>query len=199
MIEATKGLKVLSPEEGDAFLGPVIDQEARDRILDAIEKGRAESKLAYQGATPGDGYFVGPTIFTEVKPDAWIAQNEIFGPVLAVIRAKTFSDALDIANNTEYGLTGGVYSRSPAHIEQAKAEFNVGNVYINRGITGAMVERHPFGGFKMSGAGSKTGGPDYLLNFVEPRVVTENTLRRGFAPSEDGDASVSGTTPSAGE
>ncbi len=199
LIEAAKGLKVLSPEEGDASLGPVIDQEARDRILDAIEKGRAESKLAYQGATPGDGYFVGPTIFTEVKPDAWIAQNEIFGPVLAVIRAKTFSDALDIANNTEYGLTGGVYSRSPAHIEQAKTEFNVGNVYINRGITGAMVERHPFGGFKMSGAGSKTGGPDYLLNFVEPRVVTENTLRRGFAPSEDGDASGGGTTPGAGE
>lgn len=199
LIEATKGLKVLSPEEGDAYLGPVIDQEARDRILDAIEKGRGEAKLAYQGAAPGEGFFVGPTIFTEVKPNAWIAQNEIFGPVLAVIRAKTFTEALEIANDTEYGLTGGVYSRSPANIEQAKLEFNVGNVYINRGCTGAMVERHPFGGFKMSGAGSKTGGPDYLLNFVEPRVVTENTLRRGFAPAEEGDASSGGMTKLSGE
>ncbi|RYZ67557.1 MAG: L-glutamate gamma-semialdehyde dehydrogenase, partial [Proteobacteria bacterium] len=153
LVEAAKGLKVLSPEEADAFVGPVIDQEAHARILKAIETGKQEAKLAFQGAVPAVGYFVGPTIFTDVKPDAWIAQNEIFGPVLAVIRAKNFDTAIEIANNTEYGLTGGVYSRSPGNIEKAKNDFNVGNVYINRGITGAMVERHPFGGFKMSGAG----------------------------------------------
>lgn len=93
--------------------------------------------------------------------------------------------AIQIANSTEYALTGGLYSRSPAHIERVKREFEVGNLYINRGITGAMVDRHPFGGFKMSGVGSKTGGPDYLLQFMEPRVITENTLRRGFAPAEE--------------
>lgn len=185
LVEAAKSLKVLSPEEGDSSLGPVIDEEARNRIQDAIVRGQGEARLAYQGPTPSEGYFIGPTIFTEVKRDAWIAQNEIFGPVLAVIRAKNFNDAVDILNDTEYGLTGGVYSRSPAHIDYAKENIDVGNVYINRGITGAMVERHPFGGYKMSGAGSKTGGPDYLLNFVEPRVVTENTLRRGFAPNEE--------------
>ncbi len=185
LIESAKSLKVLSPEEGDAYLGPVIDDEAHKRILAAIEKGKAESKLAYQGAAPSEGYFVGPTIFVDVKPTAWIAQNEIFGPVLAVIRAKDLNQALEIANGTEYALTGGLYSRSPANIERVKREFEVGNLYVNRGCTGAMVERHPFGGFKMSGAGSKTGGPDYLLNFMEPRVVTENTLRRGFVPAEE--------------
>jgi RHH-type proline utilization regulon transcriptional repressor/proline dehydrogenase/delta 1-pyrroline-5-carboxylate dehydrogenase len=185
LTEAAKSLKVLPPEEADALVGPVIDKEAQDRILKAIETGKREARLAFQGVTPSDGFFVPPTIFTDVKPDAWIAQNEIFGPVLAVIRAKNIDHAIEILNNTEYGLTGGIYSRSPANIEKAKQEINVGNVYINRGITGAMVERHPFGGFKMSGAGSKTGGPDYLKNFLEPRVVTENTLRRGFAPAED--------------
>jgi RHH-type transcriptional regulator, proline utilization regulon repressor / proline dehydrogenase / delta 1-pyrroline-5-carboxylate dehydrogenase len=196
LVEAAKSLKVLNPEEADAFVGPVIDQEAHQRILQAIETGKKEAKLAYQAPAPQEGYFVGPTIFTDVKPDAWIAQNEIFGPVLAVIRAKTFDQGIEFANNTEYGLTGGIYSRSPANIEKAKENFNVGNVYINRGITGAMVERHPFGGFKMSGAGSKTGGPDYLLNFMEPRVVTENTLRRGFAPADEYSASGGVTTGS---
>lgn len=104
---------------------------------------------------------------------------------IAVIRAKDMDHAIQIANSTEYALTGGLYSRSPAHIERVKREFEVGNLYINRGITGAMVDRHPFGGFKMSGVGSKTGGPDYLLQFMEPRVITENTLRRGFAPAEE--------------
>ncbi|MEK7358133.1 MAG: aldehyde dehydrogenase family protein, partial [Bdellovibrionota bacterium] len=185
LVESAKSLKVLPPEEGDSYLGPVIDEEAYKRILSAIEKGKSESKLAYRGATPSEGYFVGPTIFVDVKPTAWIAQNEIFGPVLGVIRAKDMTQALEIANGTEYALTGGVYSRSPANIERVKREFEVGNLYVNRGCTGAMVERHPFGGFKMSGAGSKTGGPDYLLNFMEPRVVTENTLRRGFVPAEE--------------
>ncbi|MGH7433229.1 MAG: aldehyde dehydrogenase family protein, partial [Candidatus Methylomirabilales bacterium] len=111
-------------------------------------------------------------------------REEIFGPVLAVFRAAEFEEALEIANETEYALTGGIYSRSPAHTERAKAAFRVGNLYINRKITGAIVGRQPFGGFKMSGIGSKAGGPDYLLQFMEPRTITENTLRRGFAPPE---------------
>lgn len=184
LIEATKSIVVASAEEPDAFMGPVIDREAQERILAMIEQGKQEATLAYQGPAPSSGYFVGPTIFTDVKPGATIAQAEIFGPVIAVIRAKDIDQALEIANGTEYALTGGLYSRSPANIEKVKEGFEVGNLYINRGITGAMVDRHPFGGYKMSGTGSKTGGPDYLLGFVEPRVITENTLRRGFAPAE---------------
>ena len=114
--------------------------------------------------------------------DAVIAQEEIFGPVLSVIRAANFDEALQVALGVRYGLTGGVYSRNPAHIMRAAREFRVGNLYINRPITGAMVGRQPFGGSRMSGVGSKAGGPDYLLQFMEPRVVTENTIRRGFAP-----------------
>lgn len=185
LVEATKSIKVLPAEHPACYMGPVIDEEAQKRILSMIEKGKAEARLAYQGEAPTTGYFVPPTIFADVKPGGLLAQDEIFGPVLAVIRAKDIDKALEIANGTEYALTGGLYSRSPANIEKIKQGFDVGNLYINRGCTGAMVERHPFGGFKMSGAGSKTGGQDYLLNFVEPRVVTENTLRRGFAPAED--------------
>jgi L-proline dehydrogenase (EC 1.5.99.8)/delta-1-pyrroline-5-carboxylate dehydrogenase (EC 1.5.1.12) len=111
-------------------------------------------------------------------------QEEIFGPVLAVMRARTFDEALEIANGTRYALTGGLYSRTPSHIERAQQEFEVGNLYINRGITGAIVARQPFGGFKLSGVGSKAGGPDYLLQFLEPKVVTENVQRQGFAPIE---------------
>lgn len=196
LIEATRSIKTGFAEEGGVYLGPVVDEEAQKRILSMIEMGKNEAKLAYQGAAPSEGYFVPPTIFTGVKADARIAQQEIFGPVLAVIRAKDINEAIVIANSTEYGLTGGLYSRSPANIEKVKWSFEVGNLYINRGITGAMVDRHPFGGFKMSGVGSKTGGPDYLLQFVEPRVVTENTLRRGFAPVDEG-TSVTGS-PTAG-
>ncbi len=184
LLDAARSMKIAYAEEPASFVGPVIDEEAQQRILKMIEAGKGEAKLAFQGQVPEEGYFVPPTIFTDAKPNSRIAQDEIFGPVMAVIRAKNLDEALEIANGTEYALTGGIYSRSPANIERVKKEFSVGNLYINRGITGAMVDRHPFGGFNMSGAGSKTGGPDYLLNFLEPRVVTENTLRRGFAPNE---------------
>ncbi len=117
-----------------------------------------------------------------MAPAAASAQEEIFGPVLAVLRARDLDHALEIANGTTYALTGGLFSRSPEHIVRVKREFRVGNLYINRKITGALVDRQPFGGFKMSGIGSKAGGPDYLLQFVLPRTITENTLRRGFAP-----------------
>jgi RHH-type proline utilization regulon transcriptional repressor/proline dehydrogenase/delta 1-pyrroline-5-carboxylate dehydrogenase len=185
LLDAAASIKTLSPENPNAFLGPVIDKEAYERILRTIENAKSECKLAFQGDKPSEGYFVPPTIFVDVKPTSGLAMNEIFGPVLAVIKAKDIDDALKIANSVEYGLTGGVYSRSPANIEKVKEEMEVGNLYINRGITGAMVERHPFGGFKMSGIGSKTGGPDYLKQFMEPRVITENTMRRGFAPADE--------------
>ncbi len=134
--------------------------------------------------TPEGGYYISPTIFAGVEPEHTMAQEEIFGPVLAVIKADDFNSALAIANGTDYALTGGLYSRTPSHIEQASKEFEVGNLYINRNITGAIVARQPFGGFKLSGVGSKAGGPDYLLQFLDPRVVTENIQRQGFAPIE---------------
>jgi RHH-type proline utilization regulon transcriptional repressor/proline dehydrogenase/delta 1-pyrroline-5-carboxylate dehydrogenase len=132
-----------------------------------------------------EGYFIGPHIFADVAPTAAIAQEEIFGPVLAVMKVKDLDEALAVANGTPYALTGGLFSRSPAHIRQVRREFRVGNLYINRKSTGALVGRQAFGGFKMSGIGSKAGGPDYLLQFVLPRTITENTMRRGFAPSAD--------------
>jgi RHH-type proline utilization regulon transcriptional repressor/proline dehydrogenase/delta 1-pyrroline-5-carboxylate dehydrogenase len=125
------------------------------------------------------------TIIGGITPEHRIAQEEIFGPVLAVMRVVDFDQALDWANSTRFALTGGVFSRSPAHLERARREFRVGNLYLNRNVTGALVARQPFGGARMSGAGTKAGGPDYLLHFMDPRVVTENTMRRGFAPPEE--------------
>jgi RHH-type proline utilization regulon transcriptional repressor/proline dehydrogenase/delta 1-pyrroline-5-carboxylate dehydrogenase len=186
LAEAAASLNVGPAEDPGTVVGPLIDEEAYRKVLRYIERGREEANLIFQSDVPRSkgGYYVGPTIFADVPPLAPIAQEEIFGPVLAVIRARDFEEGLEIANATEYALTGGLYSRSPAHIERAKEAFRVGNLYINRKITGAIVGRQPFGGFKMSGIGSKAGGPDYLLQFMEPRTITENTLRRGFAPSD---------------
>ncbi|MGP1385394.1 MAG: L-glutamate gamma-semialdehyde dehydrogenase [Thainema sp.] len=184
LVEAARSLNVGAPDEPATGVGPVIDAAAQARIKEYIEQGKAEATLALSADAPDTGYFVPPTIFTDVAPDAVIAQEEIFGPVLAVIKAKTFDEAMAIANGTDYALTGGLYSRTPSHIDRAYAEFEVGNLYINRGITGAIVSRQAFGGFKMSGVGSKAGGPDYLLQFLEPRSVTENVQRQGFAPIE---------------
>ena len=184
LTEATKSLNVGAADVPSTQVGPVIEPQARDRILKYIAQGKQECQLALEMSTPEGGYYVSPTIFSGVSPDATIAQEEIFGPVLAVIRADNFDQALSIANGTDYALTGGLYSRTPSHIEQASREFEVGNLYINRTITGAIVARQPFGGFKLSGVGSKAGGPDYLLQFLDPRVVTENIQRQGFAPIE---------------
>ena len=184
LVEATKSLNVGKTDDPSTHVGPVIDSTARDRILKYIAQGKTESTLALEMDIPEGGYFVPLTIFSEVKPDSTIAQEEIFGPVLAVIKASNFDEALAIANSTNYALTGGLYSRTPSHIEKAAQEFEVGNLYINRTTTGAIVARQPFGGFKLSGVGSKAGGPDYLLQFLEPRVVTENIQRQGFAPIE---------------
>lgn len=187
LIETTKSLNVGAADEPSTQVGPVIDNKARDRILEYIAQGKQETKLALEMEAPSGGYFIPPTIFTEVSPDAVIAQEEIFGPVLAVMKASNFDQAMKIANGTDYALTGGLYSRTPQHIDRAYREFEVGNLYVNRTITGAIVARQPFGGFKMSGVGSKAGGPDYLLQFLEPRVVTENIQRQGFAPIEGAD------------
>ena len=185
LVEATRSLKVAPAEDPGSTVGPLIDGESRRRVLGYIEKGKSEARLAYAGELgplAAEGYYVAPHIFADVSPGAVIAQEEIFGPVLAVIKARDLDHALEIANGTQYALTGGIFSRSPAHIAEVRREFRVGNLYINRKITGALVDRQPFGGFKMSGIGSKAGGPDYLLQFVQPRTITENTLRRGFAP-----------------
>ena len=187
LVEATRSLHVGHAAEASTKVGPVVDANAQAKIMEYIEKGKQEATLALEMPAPNTGYFVGPTIFTDVAPDAVIAQEEIFGPVLAVIKVKDFDQALKVANSTDYGLTGGLYSRTPSHIERVQNEFAVGNLYINRGITGAIVSRQPFGGFKMSGVGSKAGGPDYLLQFLEPRHVSENIQRQGFAPIEGAD------------
>ncbi|MEH2167099.1 MAG: L-glutamate gamma-semialdehyde dehydrogenase [Nostoc sp.] len=187
LVEATKSLNIGEAELPSTQVGPVIDANARDRIREYIEKGKAEAEVALELSAPEQGYFIGPVIFSEVSPNAVISQQEIFGPVLAVIRVKDFQEALVVANGTNYALTGGLYSRTPSHIQQAQTEFEVGNLYINRNITGAIVGRQPFGGFKLSGVGSKAGGPDYLLQFLEPRAVTENIQRQGFAPIEGAD------------
>ncbi|MEH1901779.1 MAG: L-glutamate gamma-semialdehyde dehydrogenase [Nostoc sp.] len=187
LVEATKSLNIGEAELASTQVGPVIDANARDRIREYIEKGKAEAEVALELPAPEQGYFIGPVIFSEVSPNAVISQQEIFGPVLAVIRVQDFQEALAVANGTNYALTGGLYSRTPSHIQQAQTEFEVGNLYINRNITGAIVGRQPFGGFKLSGVGSKAGGPDYLLQFLEPRAVTENIQRQGFAPIEGAD------------
>jgi RHH-type proline utilization regulon transcriptional repressor/proline dehydrogenase/delta 1-pyrroline-5-carboxylate dehydrogenase len=166
--------------------------EARDRILGMIEKGKQEAKLAFAadaGSLAVQGSFVPPHIFADVSAQATIAREEVFGPVLSVIRARDMQVALDIANGTSYALTGGLFSRSPESIRRVRREFRVGNLYINRKITGALVERQPFGGFKLSGIGSKAGGPDYLLQFLLPRSITENTMRHGFTPVANDSAS----------
>ncbi|MGQ0659157.1 MAG: proline dehydrogenase family protein [Chromatiales bacterium] len=184
LTEATASLRIGPPEDPANFLGPVIEESARDRIRAIIEAAKHYARVAYQmdSSHLADGWYVGPAVFSEVPPHSPLAQEEIFGPVLAVMRASNLDEALRLANGTPYALTGGLYSRSPANIARVKREFECGNLYINRKITGALVGRQPFGGFKLSGLGSKAGGPDYLLHFVVPRTVTENTLRRGFAP-----------------
>ena len=156
------------------YMGPVVDAGAYKKINDYITIGKGEGTLLLGGAPlDRDGYFIPPTIFGDVKPDARIAQEEIFGPVLACIKAKDFDDALAIANGTEYGLTGALFSQDRARIERARREFHVGNLYFNRKCTGAMVGAHPFGGFNMSGTDSKAGGNDYLLLFIQAKAVAE--------------------------
>lgn len=180
--EAMQSISIGPPEDPATFVGPVIDKSAMNKINSYIELGNREGKPLLIRNVQGAGHFVGPAIFTDVRPDSRIAQEEIFGPVLVIIKARDLDEAIEIANSTPYALTGGIFTRSPANIRKAKGDFRVGNLYINRKITGALVGRQPFGGFGMSGVGSKAGGPDYLLQFMNIRSISENTIRRGFAP-----------------
>lgn len=172
VLEHTKKLTVGDVTQPGTYMGPVIDENAMKKILDYIEIGKKEGRLVAGGSHQGPGYFIEPTIFADVDPQARIAQEEIFGPVLAVIKAKDFEDALRIANDTEYGLTGSLYSHDPKRIERAKEEYHVGNLYFNRKCTGALVGVHPFGGFNMSGTDSKAGGSDYLLLFTQAKAIS---------------------------
>ncbi len=185
---AAQSLNIGPVEFPQNFVGAVIEPAARDKILKYIEIGKNAGYPVFERKILLDsGYFVPLCIFHDVDPDSVLAQEEIFGPVLAVIKARDFDEALRIANGTKYALTGGVLSRSPENIRKARESFRTGNLYINRGCTGAVVGRHPFGGFKMSGLGSKAGGPDYLLHFMIARNIVENTVRKGFAPIEAGE------------
>lgn len=170
-------LRVGPPEDPASDLGPVINAKAKAAILEYIRAGEKEGRtLTGGGEAPGAGHFIKPTVIADVAPDARIAQEEIFGPVLAVIRAANFDEALEIANNTEYGLTGAVYSKNRRRLKKAAAQFHVGNLYFNRKCTGALVGAHPFGGFNMSGTDSKAGGYDYLLLFTQAKTLARKIV-----------------------
>jgi len=188
LVEATRSLAIGDPADPATDVGPVIDAGAAAKIREYIEIGKDEGTLALACDVPegleervGKPY-IGPHIFCDIRRRHRLANEEVFGPVLSVIRVDSYREALEVANATAYKLTGGVFTRRPAHIELAREEFRVGNLYLNRGITGALVGRQPFGGFGLSGTGTKAGGAEYLLHFVEPRSCTENTMRHGFAP-----------------
>jgi 1-pyrroline-5-carboxylate dehydrogenase len=174
VVELTKELKVGDPSDPSTFTGPVIDQSAFNKIMKYIEIGKSEGKLMVGGeGDDSKGYFIQPTVFADLAPDAVIMQEEIFGPVVGFTKAKNFDEAIEIANNTEYGLTGAVISNNRENIEKAREDFHVGNLYFNRGCTGAIVGYQPFGGFNMSGTDSKAGGPDYLVLHMQAKTTSE--------------------------
>lgn len=174
VVEKTEKLKIACPTSADTNMGPVISQSAFKKIMEYIEIGKKEGKLMTGGkALSPEGYFIAPTVIADVPPTARISLEEIFGPVLAMTKVKSFDEGLDVVNNTEYGLTGAAYSPSRENIEKARRDFFVGNLYFNRKCTGALVGVHPFGGFNMSGTDSKAGGRDYLLLFTQGKLVSE--------------------------
>jgi RHH-type proline utilization regulon transcriptional repressor/proline dehydrogenase/delta 1-pyrroline-5-carboxylate dehydrogenase len=187
LVEAAKTLPVGPPEDPNTVVGPLIDEAARRRVLEYAALAPNEGRVVLR-VDPGDwagrGHYVGPMIVDGVSPRSRLAQEEIFGPILTVIPVASLDEALDVANGTSYALTGGLYARNPSVIARVRREFRVGNLYINRPITGALVDRQPFGGFRLSGIGTKAGGTDYLREFLLTRVITENTMRRGFAPED---------------
>jgi RHH-type proline utilization regulon transcriptional repressor/proline dehydrogenase/delta 1-pyrroline-5-carboxylate dehydrogenase len=186
LVEATREIVVGHPRHMATKVGPVIDADAHERLNGAIAAaGRDQRILFHRDVLPSGGWYVGPTVVAVDDPaHAAVARDELFGPVLAVLRSRDIDHALDLANDTDYALTGGIFSRSPANITRAAEQLRAGNIYVNRAITGAVVGRQPFGGYGMSGVGSKAGGPDYLLQFLDPRTVTENTVRQGFAAED---------------
>ncbi len=180
--DAVMSLRIGPPDDPRTKMGPMIDARARDKVREYIAIGKKEGRLLVERPVAGAGYFIGPAIFTDIRPEHRLAQEEIFGPVLGVMRAKDFEEALRLANDCDYALTGGIYSRSPGNIETARRAFDVGNLYINRPITGSLVGRQPFGGHRLSGVGAKAGSEDYLPQFMTAKAISENTTRRGFAP-----------------
>jgi RHH-type transcriptional regulator, proline utilization regulon repressor / proline dehydrogenase / delta 1-pyrroline-5-carboxylate dehydrogenase len=183
LVEACRSLRMAVAADPACQVPPVVDYEAHQRLLGELQAACSERPAAFCGATPpGDGYFVPPLVLEIQDVQHRLVQEELFGPILAVTRAESFEEAIALSAMSEYALTGAVFSRTPSHLELARAQFHVGNLYLNRGSTGAMVGRQPFGGFKMSGTDSKAGGPGYLIHFVDARCVTENTMRRGFTP-----------------
>jgi len=187
LLEGAKSLRIGPAEDPVNFLGPLVDRAAQQKVLRYTEIAKQEGTILLSREIPEGGYYVPLTIVKDITPDHRVAREEIFGPVLALMKAPDFKTAIDWANRTPFALTGGVFSRSPTHLNMARQRFRVGNLYLNRGITGALVGRQPFGGFGMSGIGSKAGGPDYLLQFVDQVSITENTMRRGFAPIRSDD------------
>ena len=181
VVERTRRLRVGDPTDSGVDVGPVINEGAMTTILRYVETAVAEGGRIVTGGerVARDGWFVQPTVVADVRPDATISLEEIFGPVLALVRARDFDEALAIANNTEFGLTGSLYSRDEAKLERARAEFFVGNLYLNRKCTGALVGGHPFGGFNMSGTDSKAGGYDYLMLFTQAKMVSRKIDARG--------------------
>ncbi|TML07444.1 MAG: aldehyde dehydrogenase family protein, partial [Actinobacteria bacterium] len=171
IVERVRRLRLGDPAERGTDLGPLVDDSAFRKVVEYVDIGRAESTLVFGGGTREGGYYVEPTIFDDVSPGARIAQEEIFGPVLAIVRARDFDHALDVANGTEFGLAGAVFTADRDRIEQARRRFHVGNLYVNRKCTGALTGAHPFGGFNLSGTDSKAGGPDYLLFFLQAKSV----------------------------
>ena len=184
LAEAVKSLKVGPASNPENTVGPVIDLEAYERINQTIVSAKNKFKVLAQTplANNDNGYYISPIVFTEVDENSDLFKEEVFGPVLVLHKCQNFVDAVNLANKSIYGLTAGIFSRSPKNIELASKQLNVGNLYINRGCTGALVMRQPFGGAKLSGVGSKAGGSDYLLQFLIPKAISENTMRRGFAP-----------------
>ncbi|MDQ2899827.1 MAG: L-glutamate gamma-semialdehyde dehydrogenase [Acidobacteriota bacterium] len=176
LVSKAEALEVGPPDDPRYYMGPVISEGARNSIQKYIETGQSEGRLVAGGKPiAGDGYFIAPTIIADVESTAAVFQEEIFGPVLAVTKARDFDHALELANDSQYGLTGAVFSNDPEHVRQARDRFFVGNLYVNRKCTGAMVGAHPFGGFNMSGTDSKAGGPDYLLLFLQAKSIAEKT------------------------
>ncbi|RMH04136.1 MAG: aldehyde dehydrogenase family protein [Nitrospirae bacterium] len=183
--QAARSLKIGPPEDPAHHMGPMIDQRALEKVRYYVDIGKQEGTLILDRTVEDlEGWFQGPVIFTDIQPFHRLAQEEIFGPVLAILRCSSFDEALHLAMQSEFALTGGVYSRSPANIQRVREAFDVGNLYINRPITGSLVGRQPFGGHRLSGIGLKAGGEGYVQQFMVQRVICENTLRRGFAPLE---------------
>ena len=180
-VPAVKSLIIGKAEDPKSYLGAVVDKQAYEKIQNLIKSQPPES-LLYQGPSLEGGWFIPPTVFVTKDPNSTLMQDEFFAPVLTLFKVKNFEEALKQANDIRYGLTAAIYSRKPSHIEKFKKQIEAGNAYINRNCTGALVERHPFGGCKMSGLGNKAGGPEYLKQFLTTKITTENTMRRGFAP-----------------